>query len=46
MSEVLFKISYDYKFVYFICSHNREVYIYENKIVKNQKSSASFDMDS
>ena len=29
MSEVLYKISYDYKFVYFTCSHDREVHIGE-----------------
>ena len=45
MSEVLSKISYDYKFVYFTCSHDREVHIGEQNH-QNQKLSAGSDMDS
>ena len=45
MSEVLSKISYDYKFVYFTCSHDREVHRSEKNHQK-QKCSASCDMDS
>ena len=45
MSKVLSKISYDYKFVYFTCSHDREVHIGEQSH-QNQKLSAGFDMDS
>ena len=45
MSEVLSKISYDYKFVYFNCSHDREVHIGEQNH-QNQKLSAGSDMDS
>ena len=39
MSEVLSKISYKYKFVYFICSHDREVHIGEqnNQNKNNQQ---------
>ena len=44
MSEVLYKISYDYKFVYFTCSHDREVHIGEQN-QQNYKLSEGSDMD-
>ena len=45
MPKVLSKISDDYIFVYFTCSHDREVHIGEQSH-QNQKLSAGFDMDS
>ena len=45
ISEVLSKISYDYLFVYFTCSNDKEVHIGEQN-PKNQKLSAGSDMDS
>ena len=45
MSEVLSKILYDYKFVYFTCSHDRDVHMGEQNHQK-LKLSAGSDMDS
>ena len=44
MSEVLYKISDDNKFVYFTCSHDKEVNIGEQNH-QNQKLSAGANMD-
>ena len=44
MSKVLNEISDDYKFVYFTCSHNKEVNIGEQNH-QNQQLSGGFDMD-
>ena len=44
MSEVLSKISNDYKLAYFTCSHDREFHIGEQNH-QNQKISVCSDMD-
>ena len=44
MSEVLSKISYDYKYVYFTFLHNREVHIGEQN-QQNHILSEGSDMD-
>ena len=44
MSEVLSKVSCDYKFLYFTCSHDWEFHIGEQNH-QNQKLSAGADMD-
>ena len=44
MSKVLYKISYGYKFLYFTCSHDWEVYVVEQNH-QNQKLSAGNDID-
>ena len=45
MSKVLYKISYDYKFVYFTGSHDKEVHIGDQNH-QNQQSSAGSDIGS
>ena len=45
MSKVLSKISYDYKFVFFTCSHDGEVHLGEQNHQK-LKLSAGSDKDS